>query len=431
MNTEIGKHSAFVDARAGPWCLGRRVARRFLGGFVGLPGRPAWRAVVLIVVCVLLSFPAWAEQNDLEPVEEQAEESESIARISCRDELDRPESWLDRSHSYLSRRLCEPAAWFDGFFGDPRAFEETPVGTFFRLRNSLQWDETEGFGFRVRVRANILLPRVSERVRLLITRDEDISGDFQDDPDRFDDDRTRLGLRFIASGNRRSQFDIDGTILRTNGVGMQAMHDVAERLYGPEFTWDGIVSSGHLDTLIFAEAAVINEIEHTEEAHRTFRDSYVAQLRDNLQAHADKVEVMPGVIEAIDRIRRRIASQGDVKLGLLTGNYAKAVPVKLEAVGVDVNWFEVTAFADDGATRADLVAVAIAKFEGLIGMQADRLRVIVIGDTPRDVACAKAHGCVAYTVCTGAYELEVLREAGADYAVPDLSDPSQLLALAD
>jgi len=217
MNTEIGKHSAFVDARAGPWCLGRRVARRFLGGFVGLPGRPAWRAVVLIVVCVLLSFPAWAEQNDLEPVEEQAEESESIARISCRDELDRPESWLDRSHSYLSRRLCEPAAWFDGFFGDPRAFEETPVGTFFRLRNSLQWDETEGFGFRVRVRANILLPRVSERVRLLITRDEDISGDFQDDPDRFDDDRTRLGLRFIASGNRRSQFDIDGTIRLSSG----------------------------------------------------------------------------------------------------------------------------------------------------------------------------------------------------------------------
>ena len=67
-----------------------------------------------------------------------------------------------------NRQLCEPAAWFDGFFGDSRAFEETPVGTFVRLRNSLQWDEAEGWSVGVRVRANVLLPRVSERLRLLV-----------------------------------------------------------------------------------------------------------------------------------------------------------------------------------------------------------------------------------------------------------------------
>lgn len=141
-----------------------------------------------------------------------------IAEMSCRDADDLPESWLDRSHSFLSQRLCEPAAWFDGFFGDPRSFEETPVGTFVRMRNSLQWDETDGWGAGVRVRANISLPRVSERVRLLVTRDDDLSGDFRDGPGVDDaDDRTRLGLRFIASERARSQLDFDGTVRVTSG----------------------------------------------------------------------------------------------------------------------------------------------------------------------------------------------------------------------
>ena len=144
--------------------------------------------------------------------EERQARRERLMEVSCRDEQGRPESWLDRSHSYLSQRLCEPAAWFDGFFGDARSFEETPVGTFIRLRNSLQWDETEGWGFGLKVRANILLPRVSERVRLLVTRD-DLDEGFEDSASFADrDERTRLGLRFIASEKNRSQLDIDGTI---------------------------------------------------------------------------------------------------------------------------------------------------------------------------------------------------------------------------
>ncbi len=156
-----------------------------------------------------------------EPTERELEEARrEMMEAACRDDLDRPESWLDRSHSYLSQRLCEPAAWFDGFFGDPRSFEETPVGTFVRVRNALQWDETEGFSYGLRVRANVSLPRVSERVRLLVTRDEDVSGDFRDGPTADDsDDRTRLGLRFIASERARSQLDFDGTV-RVSGTGL-------------------------------------------------------------------------------------------------------------------------------------------------------------------------------------------------------------------
>ena len=152
-------------------------------------------------------------------VEDREAYQEELIDMSCRDELDRPESWLDRSHAYMSQRFCEPAAWFDGFFGDPRALEETPVGTFVRMRNALEWDQSEGWSYGLRVRANIELPRVSDRVRLLVSRDEDLSGELRDGPAADDgDDRTRLGLRFIASERARSQLDFDGTIRVSSGA---------------------------------------------------------------------------------------------------------------------------------------------------------------------------------------------------------------------
>ena len=131
----------------------------------------------------------------------------------CRDDLGRPDSWLDRSHSYLTQRLCEPAAWFDGFFGDPRSLEETSVGTFFKLRNALQWDESKGWSYAARLRADLELPQISERLRLFVTRDEDVAGEFRDDPAVVDgDERTRLGLRFLISEDLQRRIDVDGTV---------------------------------------------------------------------------------------------------------------------------------------------------------------------------------------------------------------------------
>ena len=167
---------------------------------------------------------AWAQETPDEEgtrMEREAREAyqEQLMIDSCRDELDRPESWLDRTHAQMTQRLCEPAAWFDGFFGDQRALEETPVGTFVRLRNAVEWDQSEGWSYGLRVRANIELPRVSDRVRLLISRDEDVSGELRDGPAADDgDDRTRLGLRFIASERARSQLDFDGTVRVSSGA---------------------------------------------------------------------------------------------------------------------------------------------------------------------------------------------------------------------
>ncbi len=180
---------------------------------------------VLGLAALLAGVSAWSLEPSEEADQEERERAERRARqqqlieVSCRDEQGRPESWLDLTHSYINEHLCEPAAWFDGFFGDPRTLEENPVGSFIRLRNSGRWDETEGWRYRLGVRANLILPRLSERVRLLVARDEELEGDYAD-TGAFDDpeDRTRLGLRYIASERARSRFDVDGTVRLNSGA---------------------------------------------------------------------------------------------------------------------------------------------------------------------------------------------------------------------
>jgi hypothetical protein len=204
---------------------------------VGRVHWPAWLLVVMLcalpvhvsadtmrhVTVATVSVERGERADPVESVEhaehaEQAEQREvqeareRLIEMSCFDPR-QSDSWMDRTHSYLSQRLCEPAAWFDGFFGDPRAFEETPVGTFFRLRNEVHWDETEGVRLRARLMANVSLPRVSNRLRLLVFRDEDLRGDFDEEP-RLDgsETRTRLGLRFIGRDRESSAFDVDATV---------------------------------------------------------------------------------------------------------------------------------------------------------------------------------------------------------------------------
>jgi phosphoglycolate phosphatase-like HAD superfamily hydrolase len=224
-------------------------------------------------------------------------------------------------------------------------------------------------------------------------------------------------------------FDIDGTLLKTGGAGMRAMARVAERLFGSQHKWDGIVASGNLDPVIFAEFVRLNQIADNPVHHQNFHDHYIEQLARELEDAKHAIEIMPGVHETFELLRRRAAERGDVVLGLLTGNYTKAVPIKLAAIGVDPAWFEVTAFGDEGKTRPDLVAVALRKYEKLHGEPADPRKVVVIGDTPRDVHCAHAHGCVALAVATGGYGMDELRTTGAEVVVKDLSDPTPLLRL--
>ena len=226
-------------------------------------------------------------------------------------------------------------------------------------------------------------------------------------------------------------FDVDGTILLSGGAGMRAMLRVGAELFGEDFHWDGVETAGSLDPVIFAEVAAKNGLDDIDTHHDRFRESYLEALADELERGRSAIRVMPGVRRILDTLRHRAATAQDVTLGLLTGNYGRAVTLKFAAVDLDPDWFPIAAFGDDAPTRRDLAALALRRFEEHAGGAADPQRAIVIGDTPRDIACAHANGCVAFAVATGRHRAEQLIEAGADHVVQDLSDPEPLLSLID
>lgn len=226
-------------------------------------------------------------------------------------------------------------------------------------------------------------------------------------------------------------FDIDGTIMLSGGAGLRAMRIVAGRMFGPSFSWDGVSTAGRLDPEIFADVARRNGISDHERHHDAFREHYVRQLRIELQTHRDAIVIMPGILKLLELLRRRAQDQGDIMLGLLTGNYAAAAPLKLESIGTSVSWFAVTAFGDEADSRPDLLELAMRKYQAITAEPADPGRIIVIGDTPLDVQCARTHGCIAFAVATGFHSADELRQAGSDVVAQDLSDPAPLLTLID
>ena len=220
-------------------------------------------------------------------------------------------------------------------------------------------------------------------------------------------------------------FDIDGTLVLTGGAGLRAMTRAVETILGHPEALEGIPVAGRTDRIILTD--VLRRIGHDldEPLFQQLRAQYVAFLSEeiHLPGHGVKA-VMPGVRPLLDRLRHR----EDVWLGLLTGNFVEGARIKLEHFDL-WKYFRGGAFGDDAADRNALVpfAVARAREEGLPEIPADR--VLVVGDTPHDIACARAVGAVPVAVATGGYTVAELRGSGADIVFEDLSDLDAFCAL--
>src|SRR5438093_501544 len=109
-------------------------------------------------------------------------------------------------------------------------------------------------------------------------------------------------------------------------------------------------------------------------------------------------------------------------VGLLTGNIAPGAAMKLRSAGLDPARFRVGAYGSDSARRADLPPVAAARAAALTGTRFSGSDVVIVGDTPDDVACSRPFAARAIAVATGSYDVAALRAAGADYVFPSLAD---------
>jgi phosphoglycolate phosphatase len=219
-------------------------------------------------------------------------------------------------------------------------------------------------------------------------------------------------------------FDIDATLITTSRAGMAAMEDAGRELFGPAFTTEKTEFAGRLDPLILADLLRDNGLEVTPAAVAAMRDGYRRLLPLKLKER--KCSACPGVQDLLARLRGR---EGLV-LGLLTGNFADTGQVKLRACGVDPEQFAIRVWGDESPhpkpSRDHLPEIGIKRYRASVGPIEAR-RVTIIGDTPHDVACARAHGCRSLGVGTGMHAPEVLLRAGADHALKDLSQTDTVL----
>jgi phosphoglycolate phosphatase len=217
-------------------------------------------------------------------------------------------------------------------------------------------------------------------------------------------------------------FDIDGTILLTRGAGIEAMGDAGRELFGEHFTTEGVEFSGRLDTLIWQDLARRNRVSNHEVHHDTFRAAYGRHLTRRLK-DGGTARLLPGVQELVTQLARI----DHVTLGLLTGNYPETGCLKIEAAGLDPDLFAIAAWGCEGSCRRDLPLVAMRRHEDATGRAAAGEQVVIIGDTPHDIDCAKHHGCRALGVATGLFSVQSLREAGADLAVERLLPTDEIV----
>lgn len=221
-------------------------------------------------------------------------------------------------------------------------------------------------------------------------------------------------------------FDIDATMLVSGGAGIKAMVDAGAELYGPGFTAAGIPVAGRLDPLILADMLMRNGQEPTPAAMSRMREVYRVHLAARLAFGVGRA--LPGVLPLLDRL----GGMESVALGVLTGNFEETGSMKLRACGIDPGRFAVRVWGDESPhnppCRDHLPGVGLERYKRIYGRPADPRLVTVVGDTPHDVACARAHGCRSLGVATGQFSRDELLDAGADRAVADLSETHDIAA---
>lgn len=220
-------------------------------------------------------------------------------------------------------------------------------------------------------------------------------------------------------------FDIDGTLLLSGRAGMRAMTRAFSQTFGIGDVFAGESFGGRTDSYLVSKALTRAGLPDTAENHHRFRNAYLPLLAEEiLHPGTGHKGLMPGARELLEALH----DYDHLHLALLTGNYREAAEIKLQHFEL-WDFFEWGAFSDDHADRNQLVPIAKSRAETYdIPVEAIE-RVIVIGDTPHDVECARVAGATCIAVATGGYTVEQLREAGADQVLPDLSDTGRVLAL--
>ena len=209
-------------------------------------------------------------------------------------------------------------------------------------------------------------------------------------------------------------FDIDGTLIQSGGAGEKAFGRVCATEFNLPHAMAGLRFAGRTDPSIVREFFLRSQIEPSAENFQRFFNSYVFWLDHLLGQTAGRI--LPGVQEMLAAIR---SLPEPPLLGLLTGNIRLGAQIKLSHYQI---WdpFHTGGFGDDHEDRNEIAIIARDRGSHLLERELDGREVLVIGDTPFDVACGRAINAKILAVATGSYPLDQLRATNPTWAVEDL-----------
>jgi phosphoglycolate phosphatase len=215
-------------------------------------------------------------------------------------------------------------------------------------------------------------------------------------------------------------FDIDGTLITSGGTGEPALRMGLRDGFGIDDDLNGIEIAGRTDTGIAMRLLERNGIPPSPANIERLLSHYLPHLEAMLPRKNGRI--LPGVLALLDALQQ----SEEFALGLLTGNVETGARLKLSHHRL---WerFSFGAYADDHPDRNHLVPFARQRAAKIYGLDFLPEKIWVIGDTPHDVACARAGGVRAAAVATGIFGMEVLAGTRADAVWEDLSDTRRVI----
>ncbi|MDC0935253.1 haloacid dehalogenase-like hydrolase [Pirellulales bacterium] len=216
-------------------------------------------------------------------------------------------------------------------------------------------------------------------------------------------------------------FDIDGTLLLTDGAGQLAFARTFAEDFGIAEISRDVAFSGRTDRAISLDLMVAHDVEPSEENWRRFRGGYLARLPEALAERQGRV--LAGVTPLLESL----GQHPGVALGLLTGNLERGAHLKLSHYGL-AEWFPFGGFGDHAVVRDDVAAAARQAATDHLQERGQPLRAaLVIGDTLHDITCARSIGAQVAAVATGGASRDALSAGEPDLLLDDLSHAQPLL----
>ncbi len=217
-------------------------------------------------------------------------------------------------------------------------------------------------------------------------------------------------------------FDIDGTLLHAQGVGKRAFENALIKVLGIKYSLENEDFSGRTDKDIlfsFLEKVGYKKQEIIDIIPYLY-NNYLVEFKVLSEKYKDNFLIFPKVRELLSELRGEC-------IGLLTGNLVESAFIKLKVAGLSEFFpYGVGGFGNESRNRSKLFPIAVGRMKSFYGVEEFK-KIWIIGDSHRDIICAKKNNALSLIVATGKETKEKLLKYEPDYLFDDFSNTGTIL----